>query len=155
MYLIYILIPWALSRSVRSQHLVHRQCLMNLSDNSDLVPGNFLFCELGIASALPVSQDSGKYEIRLFREISCVDLLSICCSVQAPCRALGGKLQSPSYTLFVMKPVWESDWRSSCWYGCEVAPLCQLMWKLQWEFGEHQVWLDLYCHRPLSAHDHS
>ena len=95
MYLIYILILWALSRSVRSQHLVHRQWLMNLSDNSDLAPRNFLFCELGIPSALPVSQDSGKYEIRLFREISCVDLLSTCCSVQSPCRALAGKLQRP------------------------------------------------------------
>lgn len=63
--------------------------------NNDLVSGNFLFCELEITFASPVSQDFCEYEIRLFREISCVDLLSICCSVQAPCRALAGKLQRP------------------------------------------------------------
>ena len=40
-----------------SQHLAQDQCLMNLSEDVDMVSGKFPSCEMGLTTALPVSQD--------------------------------------------------------------------------------------------------
>ena len=47
--------PWKLNRLMHSEGLAHGQSLMNLSDDDDMVSGNFVFCEMGIMAALLVS----------------------------------------------------------------------------------------------------
>lgn len=47
-------IPWKLNRLIHSEGLAHCQCLMNLSDDDDMVSGNFVFCRMGIMAALLV-----------------------------------------------------------------------------------------------------
>ena len=48
-----------ISLLIYSQHLAHGQWLVNLTDEEEMLSGNFLSCEMGVIShALPVSQDS-------------------------------------------------------------------------------------------------
>ena len=44
---------------IYSQHLAHGKWLVNLTDDEEMLSGNFLSCEMGVIShALPVSQNS-------------------------------------------------------------------------------------------------
>ena len=69
-----------------SQHLAQAQCLMKLSEEDNMVSGNF--SSVTWEWLLPFL-----FHKTVVRTVSCVDLFSTCCLVQAVSRAQDGKLQ--------------------------------------------------------------